>query len=132
VINDYFRDELKWETDTKYNIWGDVRPWRRDQNTNTGEMLREAMTQNPYLRVLVLAAYYDGATDYFSAQHVMSHLDPSGSIKDRISFAFYESGHMMYVRRSDLAKSKRDVAQFVEQALRGGSPRTTTASRQEF
>jgi carboxypeptidase C (cathepsin A) len=128
VINDYFRDELKWETDTKYNIWGEVQPWKRDQRTNTGEMLRSAMTQNPYLRVLVLAAYYDGATDYFSAQHVMSHLDPGGAIKDRISFAFYESGHMMYVRRTDLAKSKQDIAQFVQQALRNSPPsRTTTA-----
>jgi carboxypeptidase C (cathepsin A) len=90
------------------------------------------MTQNPYLRVLVLAAYYDGATDYFSAQYVMSHLDPSGAIKDRISFAYYESGHMMYVRKSDLAKSKQDIAQFVQQALRTGTPPrpTTAASRQ--
>jgi carboxypeptidase C (cathepsin A) len=127
VINDYFRDELKWETDQKYNIWGDVRPWRRTPPTNTGEMLREAMTQNPYLRVLVLAAYYDGATDYFSAQYVMSHLDPGGTIKDRISFAYYESGHMMYVRKSDLEKSKRDIAQFVTQALTGARPPQTTA-----
>lgn len=128
VINDYFRDELKWESDTKYNIWGDVQPWRRDQRTNTGEMLRAAMTQNPFLRVLVLASYYDGATDYFSAQHVMGHLDPGGSIKDRISFAFYESGHMMYVRKSDLAKSKKDIADFVRQALGTGAPRPTTAA----
>jgi carboxypeptidase C (cathepsin A) len=130
VINKYFHDELKWETDQKYNIWGNVQPWRRDPATNTGEMLREAMTQNPFLRVLVLAAYYDGATDYFGAQYTMSHLDPSGAIKDRISFAFYESGHMMYVRKSDLAKSKQDLAQFVAAATAKGTPsRTTTASR---
>jgi carboxypeptidase C (cathepsin A) len=127
VINDYFRDELKWETDTKYNIWGDVRPWRRDPATNTGEMLRAAMTQNPFLRVLVLAAYYDAATDYFTAQYVMSHLDPGGSIKDRISFAYYESGHMMYVRKSDLGKAKKDVAEFVQQSLAKAPQRQTTA-----
>jgi hypothetical protein len=130
VINEYFRDELKWETDPKYNIWGDVQPWRRDDQTNTGEMLREAMTQNPYLRVLVLAAYYDGATDYFGAQYTMSHLDPSGTIKDRVSFAFYESGIMMYVRKSDLAKSKQDLKQFVAVATaKGTASPTTTASR---
>ncbi len=126
VINDYFRDELKWETDAKYNIWGDVRPWRRDPATNTGEMLRAAMTQNPFLRVLVLASYYDAATDYFTAQYVMSHLDPSGSIKDRISFAFYESGHMMYVRKSDLGKAKKDVSEFVQQTLVKAPSRQTT------
>ena len=127
VINDYFHDDLKWETDTKYNIWGEVQPWRRPNNVNTGEMLRAAMTQNPYLRVLVLAAYYDAATDYFTAQYVMSHLDPSGAIKDRIHFAFYESGHMMYVRKADLAKSKKDIADFVQQSLAKPAPRQTTA-----
>lgn len=127
VVNDYFRDELKWETDTKYNIWGDVQPWRRDTRVNTGEMLRSAMTQNPFLRVLVLASYYDGATDYFSAQYVMSHLDPGGTIKNRISFAFYESGHMMYVRKADLARSKRDLADFVAQTLSKTPPRQTTS-----
>lgn len=127
VINDYFRDELKVETDTKYNIWGDVRPWRRDPETNTGEMLRGAMIQNPYLRVLVLAAYYDAATDYFTAEYVMSHLDPSGAIRDRISFAYYESGHMMYVRKADLAKSKKDIADFVRQTLDRSPQRQTTA-----
>ncbi len=36
--------------------------------------------QNPYLRVLVLASYDDdGATDYFTAHHVMWHLDPGGA-----------------------------------------------------
>jgi hypothetical protein len=35
---------------------------------------------------------------------------------------------MMYVRRTDLAKSKQDIAQFVQQALRNSPPsRTTTA-----
>jgi carboxypeptidase C (cathepsin A) len=126
VVNQYLRDELKWESDQKYNIWGDVRPWRRDERTNVGELLRRAMTQNPYLRVLVLSGYYDGATDYFSAQYTMSHLDPSGTIKDRISFAFYESGHMMYVRKSDLAKAKRDLVAFVEAALAKAPAKTNS------
>jgi len=129
VINTYFRDDLKWDTDQKYNIWGNVRPWRRDENVNVGEMLRRAMTQNPYLRVLVLASYYDGATDYFTARYVMSHLDPGGAIRDRISFAYYESGHMMYVRKSDLAKSKQDLAQFVAAAVgKGAAPRPSTSA----
>jgi carboxypeptidase C (cathepsin A) len=121
VVNKYFRDELKWETDQKYNIWGDVQPWRRDQRTNVGEMLRSAMAENPFLRVLVLASYYDGGTDYFSAEYTMSHIDPSGSLKDRFAFAFYESGHMMYVRKADLAKAKQDIAQFVTAALAKGT-----------
>jgi carboxypeptidase C (cathepsin A) len=90
-------------------------------------MLRSAMAENPFLRVLVLASYYDGGTDYFTAEYTMSHLDPGGALKDRFTFAFYESGHMMYVRKSDLAKSKKDVASFVQQTLAGSSQRQTTA-----
>jgi carboxypeptidase C (cathepsin A) len=121
VINKYFRDELKWETDQKYNIWGEVQPWRQDTGTRVGEMLRSAMTKNPFLRVLVLASYYDGGTDYFTSQYTMAHIDPGGGLRDRFSFAFFESGHMMYVRKSDLAKAKHDIAQFVSATLAKGT-----------
>ncbi|HWP99446.1 MAG TPA: hypothetical protein VNK92_03150, partial [Vicinamibacterales bacterium] len=126
VVNQYLRDALKVETDLKYNIWGDVRPWRRDEGVNVGEMLRRAMTQNPYLRVLVLAGYYDGATDYFGAQYAIAHLDPSGALRNRFEFAFYESGHMMYVRKADLAKAKQDLARFVAASVPRAEPVKTT------
>jgi carboxypeptidase C (cathepsin A) len=113
TINQYFRNELNWQTDQKYNIWGDVRPWRRDEQANVGEMLRRAMAGNPYLKVLILEGYYDGATDPFTAEYTISHLDPSGELKGRFAFAFYESGHMMYVRKAALAKAKQDLAAFI-------------------
>lgn len=116
AVNTYFRDELKWETDDKYSIWGDVRPWRQDPQTRVGDMLRRAMTQNPFLRVLVLEGYYDGATDYYSAQYTMSHLDRSGALAKRIQFALYESGHMMYLKNSELAKAKQDLTRFFQGA----------------
>ena len=114
AIHTYFKDELKWETDDKYFVWGNVRPWRQDPDTRVGEMLRRAMTQNPFLQVLVLEGYYDGATDYYSAQHTMSHLDLSGALNKRIQFAFYESGHMMYLENGSLAKSKQDLVRFIQ------------------
>jgi len=114
AIHTYFRDELKWETDSKYYVWGDVRPWRPDTETNVGEMLRRAMTQNPFLRVLVLEGYYDGATDYFGAKYTITHLDPSGALNDRFRFAFYESGHMMYLKDSALAQAKLDLSRFIQ------------------
>jgi carboxypeptidase C (cathepsin A) len=114
AVNSYFRDELKWETDDKYYVWGNVQPWRQDPQTRVGEMLRRAMTQNPYLQVLVLAGYYDGGTDFYSAQYTISHLDPSGSLNKRFHFAFYESGHMLYLKNSALVKAKQDLARFIQ------------------
>jgi carboxypeptidase C (cathepsin A) len=116
ALQTYFRDELKWETDHKYYVWGNVRPWRQDPDPRVGEMLRRAMTQNPFLQVLVLEGYYDGATDYFSAQYTISHLDPGGALNSRFRFAFYESGHMMYLKNSELARTKQDLVSFIQAA----------------
>lgn len=70
--------------------------------------------------MLILEGYYDGATDYFSAQYTISHLDPSGALNKRFQFAFYESGHMMYLKNSALAKAKQDLATFIA-ASSGGA-----------
>ena len=66
AINYYLREELGYKTDVKYNMFGPVHPWDRSNN-NTGKQLREAMTANPYLNVMVQSGYFDGATNYFDA-----------------------------------------------------------------
>ena len=113
AINYYLREELNYKTDTKYNMFGDVHPWDRSNN-KTGENLRLAMAQNPYLNVMVQAGYYDGATNYFDAKYTMWHLDQSGVMKDRLSFKGYRSGHMMYLRRDDLKQSNQDLREFIK------------------
>ncbi len=121
AVNIYLRETLGFKTDLEYNIFGDVHPWRGRGDTNVGQMLRRAMTDNPYLKVLVQAGYYDGGTDYFSAQYTMSQLQPGGELRDRIRFAFYESGHMMYLRRADLPRANQDIREFITWALQGVS-----------
>jgi carboxypeptidase C (cathepsin A) len=133
AVNQYFRNELKFETDLNYNIFGDVGLWRGmnmfgEMETprermfmgpmeGVGEMLRSAMVQNPHQKVLVLAGYYDGGCDYYSAEYAFTHLDPAGSVKDRVKFAYYECGHMMYIRKADLMKAKADLADFIRGCL---------------
>lgn len=112
AINYYIRDVLGFKTDLQYYVSGPVRPWNRDGNT-TGEMLRGAMAENPYLNVMVQSGYFDGATDYFTAKYVMWNIDPSGKMKDRFSFKGYESGHMMYLRRPDLETSNEHIREFI-------------------
>lgn len=129
TVNTYLRDELNYHTDLKYNIFGNVRPWKPLQSagrmsmmmrgpSSVGEMLRQAMNQNEYLRVFVLEGYYDGACDYFGAQYAFSHLDVAGKFKDRVKFSFYECGHMMYLRKADLAKAKADLVDFIDSATK--------------
>ena len=112
AINHYIRKELNFKTDIKYNMFGPVRPWNND-NDNTRDNLRQAMAQNPYLKVLFQSGYYDGATTYFNAKYTMWQIDPSGKMKDRFYFKGYRSGHMMYLRAEDLIKSNEDIREFI-------------------
>jgi carboxypeptidase C (cathepsin A) len=115
AINYYIREQLKFKTDIKYNMFGPVNPWDRS-NDNTGENLRQAMAQNPYLHLMVQAGYYDGATTYYEAKYTMWHVDPSGKMKDRMRFEGYRSGHMMYLREQDLATSNEHIREFILQS----------------
>ena len=122
AINYYFRNELNYATDIKYNMFGSVYPWDRS-NDQTGENLRQAMAQNPYLNVMIQSGYYDGATTYFDAKYTMWHLDPSGRMKDRLRFEGYRSGHMMYLRTEDLETANEDIREFISNSLPGeGEP----------
>lgn len=118
AINHYIRNDLNYKTDVKYNMFGPVHPWDRS-NDRTGENLRQAMAQNPYLHVMTQSGYFDGATDYFNAKYNHWHIDPSGKMQHRMSFKGYESGHMMYLRRADLEKANEDIREFIKNTLPG-------------
>lgn len=118
AINHYFSEVLNFQTDIKYNMFGPVRPWD-SEGDRTGENLRQAMAQNPYLNVMFQAGYYDGATTYFNAKYTMWHLDPSGRLKDRLRFEGYRSGHMMYLRSEDLEKSNEHIREFIKKSTPG-------------
>lgn len=116
AINHYLKNDLKFSTDLTYFMFGPVHPWDRTGNS-TGENLRQAMAQNPNLDVLIQSGYFDGATTYFDAKYTMWQLDPSGRMKDRLSFKGYRSGHMMYLRSEDLQKANDDIREFIKKTL---------------
>ena len=119
AINYYIREHLNFKTDVTYNVFGPVRPWD-NRNDNVREGLRQAMAQNPYLKVLIQSGYYDGATTYFNAKYTMWQTDPSGRMKDRFYFKGYRSGHMMYLRSEDLKKSNDDLRDFIKNSSSKG------------
>jgi carboxypeptidase C (cathepsin A) len=66
---------------------------------------------------MVQSGYFDGATTYFDAKYTMWNLDPSGRLKNRLSFKGYRSGHMMYLRAEDLATANDDIRDFIKKTL---------------
>jgi carboxypeptidase C (cathepsin A) len=122
MLNDYVRNELKFESDLPYEVLtGRVRPWNyapyENRYVNVAETLRQAMTQNPFLHVFVAQGYYDLATPFAAADYTFDHLELDPTLRPHLSGAYYEAGHMMYAHQPSLAKLKQDIAKFVQGSL---------------
>lgn len=89
--------------------------------TNVAPDLAMAMTQDPYLQVMVNSGYFDLGTPFFATDYTFDHLfDPvagTAKLQDRIHRYYYKSGHMVYLNPDALAKFKTNVAQFMDQTL---------------
>ncbi len=112
AMNIYLRNELNYKTDLKYNMFGAVWPWD-DKNDHTGDNLRQAMAQNPFLHLMVQSGYYDGACDFFNAQYNLWQMDPGGRLKDRITWKGLRTGHMVYMRKDDRETANEQLRQFI-------------------
>jgi carboxypeptidase C (cathepsin A) len=126
AFSDYVKNELKWETDLHYDTSGNVRPWTYDQNRymDMTEPLRSAMARNPFLKVLVVAGYYDMATPFLGVEINFWHLGYDPTFTRRVQFTYYEGGHMMYIRPSAHKALTADVARFIRES--GPATRTST------
>ena len=118
AFNNYVEKELGFKSELNYELLTDkVRPWSYrpydNQYVNVAEDLRYAMAMNPSLKVLVNNGYFDLATPFFATQYTFSHLGFDPTYSSRVSMAFYNAGHMMYVRRADREALKANIARFI-------------------
>jgi carboxypeptidase C (cathepsin A) len=135
AINQYLRTELKYGRDETYkpNAYADMGSlWDfRHQpaggppdigggvSTNTLPDLAFTMKTDPKMRVMLSGGYFDLATPYFEGVYEMHHLPIPQVLQKNISYKYYESGHMVYVKESVLKQFKADVAAFVRDTKAG-------------
>jgi len=122
LVNQYLRNDLKYETDLTYRILTDkVQPWNygsaRNRYLNVAPALRQSMTKNPGQRLFVASGLYDLATPYFAARHTLDHLGLERKQMSRVVEERYPAGHMMYVESGSLLKLKKDLAKFVRESV---------------
>ncbi|HSL23801.1 MAG TPA: hypothetical protein VK886_19870 [Vicinamibacterales bacterium] len=130
MFRDYVRNELKWQSDLHYPTSGNVRPWSWDEFQNRymdmTEPLRQTMAKNPFLKVLFVQGYYDMATPFGGAEFNATHLGYDKTFSERVSFSYYEAGHMMYIRPSAHKVLKEDVSKFIRASSGAARPATTS------
>jgi carboxypeptidase C (cathepsin A) len=122
MFNNYVRGELKYESDAPYQVLtGKVQPWNYDrfQNryVNVAEMLREAMTQNPSLRVMIAQGYYDLATPFFATEYTVNHIGLEPGLSNHIGLTYCDAGHMLYTKKGCLDGLHGAMADFYQKAL---------------
>jgi len=81
--------------------------------TNVMPDLDSAMKQNPNLKVLLNAGYFDLATPFFEGVYEMPHLPIPPKLQQNIEFQFNESGHMVYAHDASLKVLHDNVAAFI-------------------
>lgn len=121
ALNSYVRGELGYASDLAYNILTPkVEPWSykefEGKSVEVATALANAMRSNPHLRVYVACGYYDGATPHFAAEHVFAHLRTPPEALQRIEWAYYEAGHMMYVHEPSRVQQSADLTAFIQRA----------------
>ena len=123
----YYTTELKVSKDKVYNTGAYVFPdfkwdWKHarsngffgDASTpNTAPDLKNAMSTNPKMKILVLNGFFDLATPFAGTEYTFGHMGLSKKIAGNVTLKYYEAGHMMYILNAAAAAFKKDVAEFI-------------------
>ena len=120
MFTNYVRTELGYKTDMFYYPSGGIQPWDYGVQNGFGDttaMLRNAMVKNPYMKVMVAAAYFDLATPYYAVEYTFNHMGLSPEMHKNIKWDFYQSGHMLYIDSDSHTKLKHDVSDFITSCL---------------
>jgi carboxypeptidase C (cathepsin A) len=121
LFNQYARNTLKFGEGQTYLPEADFggSEWDMKHNgnpvfVNVATDLAQAMTTDPKLKVLVNGGYFDLATPFFAAQYEDKHLPIEQSLASNLEYAWYQSGHMVYVKEECLKQLHDRVVQFIQ------------------
>src|SRR5258708_4750219 len=125
AFNNYLRTELNYKSDMPYKVFAfdetGFQKWEWGNAVegfpSTAGGLRAAMVKYPFMKILVLEGYYELATPFAAANWTMDPLDLGPRFRQSVSYATYNSGHMVYIDRAEHNKMKKDLVEFMEKCL---------------
>lgn len=103
AVVDLTRGKLNWRPDGSYQLLNGAvgGGWNFGRGRNPVEsasQLREMLALDPKMKLLVVHGLFDLATPYFGSRMVLDQLPPALTSLDRVKFAVYPGGHMVYAR----------------------------------
>jgi carboxypeptidase C (cathepsin A) len=131
AFHDYLTRDLGYVTELTYRpthysreLHWDFRhaaPGARGPGDNTNEAdvaldLSAAMRENPHLLLYSLNGIYDLATPFFGTEYDLAHMQIDRSLRANLRFAYYPSGHMVYLNPEALTSMKADLARFYDES----------------
>lgn len=129
AIYSYLADDLNVEMDILYKTSGgrelssnwSYRPvpegsYWEPSYLNVTRNLSLAMRGNKNLKILISSGYYDFATPFFDAEYTFNR---HGILADRLTWKYYEAGHMMYVHHPSAEQFLRDIREFITTVISG-------------
>jgi carboxypeptidase C (cathepsin A) len=132
-FHDYVSRDLGYETDLSYRptYYSAGLQWdfkhkgpgaRGPYDTSPADValdLSAAMRQNPHLLLYSLNGLYDLATPFFETEYDLGHMQLEPEVRGNVRFAYYPSGHMVYLNSEALKSMKADLARFYDEAAPG-------------
>ena len=76
------------------------------------------MRENPHLLLYSLNGVYDLATPFFGTEYDLGHMQLDPALRGNVRFAYYPSGHMVYLNPDALTRDEGRPGQVLR---RGGA-----------
>ncbi|MFI5337615.1 MAG: S10 family peptidase [Opitutales bacterium] len=134
ALNGYLADELNFSHETPYHVFSadfSFRDWDWKHKlpdyrhfpipypmAYVVDDLGQAMRENPGLKVLSANGYFDLATPFFGTERDLYHMQLEPGLRDNLSFAYYPSGHMVYLNAEARKAFRADLAKFYDRAAK--------------
>jgi carboxypeptidase C (cathepsin A) len=119
AFNHYAHDILHYKDDRPYDVldYGVNGAWKyqRGEDSNAPSVvadLQAAVVQNPYLHVLSANGYYDLATGFYGTEYLLNHMGLNAAQRKRLHYAYFPSGHEVYLNHDALVSFKRELVNF--------------------
>jgi carboxypeptidase C (cathepsin A) len=112
----YYSSGVRWDFTHKAQGLGNG---GGDNQADVALDLSEAMRENPHMLLYSLNGIYDLATPFFGTEYDLGHMQLDPAVKGNVRFAYYPSGHMVYLNPDALKSMKADLAKFYDEAAPG-------------